>query len=148
MSYKEKYIKYKKKYIDFKKQSIIEGGKPIYYFNDDPKSHPDIWYVDLSDQLCITSIKSFFCKKCVNLRYINLSPLSNVTSIGNNFMWLCKSLKSIDLSGLTKLENIGYGFMGGCTSLTSTKCSQKLKNKLIKSNPDRSEKTIKYIIIG
>ncbi len=57
MSYKEKYLKYKKKYIDLKKQSIIKGGKPIHDFNDDGK-HPNIYYVDLSDQSHLTHIKN------------------------------------------------------------------------------------------
>jgi hypothetical protein len=37
--------------------------------------------------------------------------------------------------------------MWGCTSLTSITCSEKLKEKLIKSNSDLSERFIKYIII-
>jgi hypothetical protein len=63
MSYKEKYLKYKKKYIDLKKQSIIKGGKPIYFNN---KVNPNIYYVDLSDlsdKSHITFINENFCKK-------------------------------------------------------------------------------------
>jgi hypothetical protein len=58
MSYKEKYLKYKKN-TRFKKQSIIIGGKPIYYFND-INDYPDIYFIDLSDQLHITSMNINF----------------------------------------------------------------------------------------
>ena len=61
MSYKEKYLKYKKKYLDLKKQSIIKGGKPIHYFNDN-EDHRDIYYADLSDQSQLTNINFFFVK--------------------------------------------------------------------------------------
>jgi hypothetical protein len=118
MSYKEKYLKYKKKYIDLKQKSIIKGGKPIHYFNDNVVN-PDIYYIDLSDQSHITSINNNFCRKCINLRYINLSPLSNITTIGDNFMLDCTNLTSIDLSALTQLTTIGADFMFNCSKLIS-----------------------------
>jgi hypothetical protein len=69
---KEKYLKYKKIYINLKKQSIIKGGKPIHYFNDD-NNHSNIYYLDLSDKIQPTSIANNFCKNCTKLKYINLS---------------------------------------------------------------------------
>ena len=106
MSYNNKYLKYKKKYLDLKKQNIIKGGKPIHYFNDH-FIHPDIYYVNLSDQMHLTFINSYFMKNCSNLRYINLSPLSQLTTIDAEFMYNCTNLTSIDLSGLTQLTTIG-----------------------------------------
>jgi hypothetical protein len=118
MSFIEKYLKYKKKYIDFKQKSIIIGGKPIHYFNDSIE-HPNIYYVDLSDQSDLISINNNFCRGCNNLSYINLLPLSNITTIGNNFMLDCLDLTSIDLSALTQLTTIGDDFMFNCSKLIS-----------------------------
>ena len=79
--------------------------------------------VDLSGLCNVKEIGDGFLQRCPSLTAIDFSALCNVQHIGEGCLAYCRSLRTIDLSGLRNVTEIGDSLLSGCTSLTTVDLS-------------------------